>query len=280
MTIPGARRRQVIDFGAAVLAAGDLDAVLEAARAAVTALRADARCSIRLIDEGAGGYRLMGAADAETPELLPVVPFGMGLTHAVAERRAPVLVQQLSTETALMAGECAVERTAGAYYGVPIAVGATLLGVLGVGFSALTVLTSSDQELIQFIARQAAVPIRNTRIQDELRQAHATLAEDLNNALTVIRGRAELLMLRTEDPDLLRGLCLIRDAALDGADTVGRVVVLARTARDTPFGRVEVQSRQSGPGAAHVSEELPRMKQGSSRPRVIALCPRTRRTAD
>ena len=59
----------------------------------------------------------------------------------------------------------------------------------------------------------------------------AGVAHNLNNALTVIQGRAQLLMMRTEDESTRKSLEVITRAVADGSQTLRRILDFAR--RDT-----------------------------------------------
>jgi len=54
------RLRRIAELARSVSSALDLEAVLDHVTAAVSALRPDAACSVRLIDQLVGGYRLAG----------------------------------------------------------------------------------------------------------------------------------------------------------------------------------------------------------------------------
>jgi CheY-like chemotaxis protein len=62
------------------------------------------------------------------------------------------------------------------------------------------------------------------------------VAHDFNNMLAVILGRAELLLARTADPYLQRGLQDIRRASTDGAATVRRIQNFTGTRRSRAPG--------------------------------------------
>ncbi|MBC7909474.1 MAG: PAS domain-containing protein [Pyrinomonadaceae bacterium] len=59
----------------------------------------------------------------------------------------------------------------------------------------------------------------------------AGVAHNLNNALTVIQGRAQLLMMRSEDEATIKSLEVITRAVADGSQTLRRILDFAR--RDT-----------------------------------------------
>jgi CheY-like chemotaxis protein len=66
------------------------------------------------------------------------------------------------------------------------------------------------------------------------------VAHDFNNLLAAILGRAELLQRRTADPLVLQGLKVIQGAALDGAETVRRILGFARAKGEEQAEPVEI----------------------------------------
>ena len=68
----------------------------------------------------------------------------------------------------------------------------------------------------------------------------AGVAHNLNNALTVIQGRAQLLLMRTEDPATAKSLEVITRAVADGAQTLRRILDFARRDTAQDFAPVEL----------------------------------------
>jgi CheY-like chemotaxis protein len=66
------------------------------------------------------------------------------------------------------------------------------------------------------------------------------VAHDFNNLLAAILGRAELLQRRTSDPLVVQGLKIIQGAALDGAETVRRILGFARAKGEEQAEPVEL----------------------------------------
>jgi len=60
----------------------------------------------------------------------------------------------------------------------------------------------------------------------------AGVAHDFNNNLGIILGRTQLLMSRTQDPALVSGLNVIRQAAMDGGEAVRRIQQFSRVRED------------------------------------------------
>jgi signal transduction histidine kinase/ActR/RegA family two-component response regulator len=68
----------------------------------------------------------------------------------------------------------------------------------------------------------------------------AGVAHNLNNALTVIQGRAQLLLMRSEDPATAKSLEVITRAVADGAQTLRRILDFARRDTAQDFAPVEL----------------------------------------
>jgi CheY-like chemotaxis protein len=66
------------------------------------------------------------------------------------------------------------------------------------------------------------------------------VAHDLKKLLASIMGRAELLQRRTSDPLVMQGLKVIQGAALDGAETVRRILGFARAKGEEQAEPVEL----------------------------------------
>src|SRR5207249_11777356 len=68
------------------------------------------------------------------------------------------------------------------------------------------------------------------------------VAHDFNNLLAVVLGRAEMLLLRrVNDPEVTRGLEIIRRAAMDGALTVRQLQEFTRVRRTRAFAAVDLK---------------------------------------
>jgi PAS domain S-box-containing protein len=68
----------------------------------------------------------------------------------------------------------------------------------------------------------------------------AGVAHNLNNSLTVIKGRSQLLELRTTDESSLKSLKIINDAVEDGSKTLRRILEFARRDLVQEFESVEL----------------------------------------
>ncbi len=68
----------------------------------------------------------------------------------------------------------------------------------------------------------------------------AGVAHNLNNSLTVIQGRAQLLMMREQDESVLKSLKIITSAVEDGSKTLRRILEFARR-ESGEFAPVELE---------------------------------------
>jgi GAF domain-containing protein len=163
------RLRQVANLARSVASALDVDTVLRQVVEAVLSLRPGAFCVVRLVDLERGGYRLAakgGAGEDETnvESVAEVIPFGTGITHAVAQSGQPVLLPDALGDPRLVSAMWRLERGLKVYYGVPISAGGELMGVLSVALSETEPPTAEEREIVDLLASHAAVAIGNARL--------------------------------------------------------------------------------------------------------------------
>jgi signal transduction histidine kinase/ActR/RegA family two-component response regulator len=190
-------------------------------------------------------------------------PLGIGLASAVVTRRAPLRTSDYAAACAREGVTPVAESLSLPHWlGAPMIVGDEVLGALTIG-AATRPFTEADERLLTNIASLTALALRSARLYEEraaayreltLAQDHmvrseklralgemaAGVAHDFNNLLAVIVGRAELLLRHAPDPELARGLETIRQAGLDGAQTVRRIQEFTRTRRTRPFRQVDL----------------------------------------
>lgn len=68
----------------------------------------------------------------------------------------------------------------------------------------------------------------------------AGVAHDFNNNLGIILGRTQLLLAKTQDPALVSGLNVIRQAAMDGGEAVRRIQQFSRVREDRAHEPLEL----------------------------------------
>ena len=97
-------------------------------------------------------------------------------------------------------------------------------------------------ELSHYIEEQERIREQFGQIEkmSALGELASGVAHDFNNTLAGILGRAELMLMRDNGPEIRRGLEIIIQAATDGAGTVKRIQDFARQRRDHDFEPVAV----------------------------------------
>ncbi len=183
MTSAGSGLRRVADLARSVSGALELGGVLRHVVAAIEALRPRVFVVLRFTDREAGGFRLAASGGAAVDDARSLVPFGAGLTEVVAQTRKPLLVLDAPADPRAQPWSNAEFPV---YYGVPIEVGETLLGVLNVAFPAGEPPTDEEQEIIDALAGHAAVALRNARLlaESEARRRSAEAIAEVGHALS------------------------------------------------------------------------------------------------
>ena len=149
---------------------------------------------------------------------------------------------------------------------VPLRSGDRVIGVFDVGdLKRRRQFTPRQIAILERLAQHAVVAIENARLYAQTRKAYedlraaqeqlvrveklkalgelsAGVAHDFNNLLAAILGRAQLLRMRSTDPQLRQGLEVIERAALDGAETVRRILGFARAGSEAEYAPVDLMA--------------------------------------
>src|SRR5947209_5111962 len=97
-------------------------------------------------------------------------------------------------------------------------------------------------ELSRYITEQERIREQFAQMEklSALGELASGVAHDFNNTLAGILGRAQLTLMRTQDPEVVRSLRIIVKSAQDGAHTVKRIQDFARQRRDKNFELVAI----------------------------------------
>jgi GAF domain-containing protein len=204
--------------------------------------------------------------DAVEAMARPRLKIGESLSGFVATTGEPLLISDLAKDPRLIPADREAIRRLGlrAALIVPVKIGPRVVGILSIHTRRPEGFEPGDLAMATAFAAQAAIALENSRLYGELREAvtdleasqqqlvqaerlralgemAAGVAHDFNNLLAVVIGRAELLLAHGHaSENVERGLQTIRQAALDGAQTVRRIQEFTRTRRTRPFRRVEL----------------------------------------
>lgn len=238
--------------------------IVESARALLGGMLATLR---RLNADGS----LTLLASAGVPEastmLMPVVPPGAGIAGRAVETGAASRTADVLQETDIglpeeIRGRIRESGTR-AILAVPLRVKRQTIGVLALGDRVGRGFTDAEVALLQAFADQAAIALDNSRLYDELRAAlrrleesqqrvvrserlralgemAAGVAHDFNNVLSIIVGRAEILLSETDNPETQRQIGQVVNVALDAARTVRRIQEFTRMRRARPFQPIDL----------------------------------------
>jgi len=229
-----ARLREIATLARSVAGALDTEAVLHQVVEAVRALRPGAFCVVRLVDHERGGYRLAVTSSGPAERLMPVIPFGHGITHAVAESGQPLLVSDVLGDPRLVSPTWR-EDAHKAYYGVPIAAAGELMGVLSVALADQDEPTAEEREIVDMLASHAAVAIGNARLFAESERRRRT-AEALSEVWRFLSETFDVAALGQRIADVVLRALQVRAAALYRlVPDSGRLEVIGRSGEAERF---------------------------------------------
>jgi signal transduction histidine kinase/ActR/RegA family two-component response regulator len=261
-----ARAEALAEIGRSVTATLDLDRVLDlVVERASVAMGADAVSILRL-DGGTLRYVRGRGLSVGRVTQLDLKP-GQKPGSDAALMRVPVWTADLSADPRFRESASALElinaEDIRAVMAAPIILGEEVWGILKIYFRQAYSFSPEEVRFAEAMAQQAAIAIGNAKLYADLRSAYAKLeaaqdqavqtaklgalgqmaggvAHDFNNLLAAILGRAELLQRRTADPFVIQGLKVIQGAALDGAETVRRILGFARAKGEEHMEPVEL----------------------------------------
>ena len=203
----GGRLRDLVAVSRSISASLDAGDVMQRIAAAAAAMRPGAIAAVNTFDETRERLRAAAVSSPEYEELPLERAATTGLPGLVVEQHQPVLVPQPVSHPRTLARAWWERRPRAAYYGVPIDVGDTFVGVLDYiipdGLP-----DSEEQEAMRLLAAQAGVAIRNAhlyqaeRVQAERVRALAAVNQRISSSLEL----DELLRTISESAAQLTGV--------------------------------------------------------------------------
>ncbi len=127
------------------------------------------------------------------------IDLGKGLVGRAAQDNVVVLVPDVSREPGWLSNPLLTETKA--EIAVPIALGDQVLGVLDVQHNVAGALTDADAELLQLVASQVAVALRNANLYAETQQraARETLINEINQRIRSAKDVDEALQIAVRE---------------------------------------------------------------------------------
>jgi PAS domain S-box-containing protein len=200
-----ARLRDLVAVSRSISASLDAADVMTRIVQAAASMRPGALSAVHVFDESRERLRAAAVSGPEWAELPLERPAGGGLPGLVVERHQPVLIPQPRQHPRTLAPAWWERRPRATYYGVPIDVGDTFVGVLDYVLPE-GLPDAEEQEALRLLAAQAGVAIRNAHLYRDAqrgrdvaevlarlgRELTGTLEEERIAAL-VSRGMVDLL---------------------------------------------------------------------------------------
>lgn len=188
---------------------------------------------------------------------------GEGITGHVFQSGVPEIVGHAESDPRAIQIEGTPEDDSTSLVCVPFSVKDRPVGVITLSRYGVDQFDSEDLEIVTIFAGHCSVAIANAGLYADLRKAfeelHATqgqlvqsaklnalgemasgVAHDFNNLLAAILGRTQLMLTRTEEPEMRRSLEVIEQMAQDGAKTVRRIQEFTRVRQDEVLDDVDL----------------------------------------
>ena len=218
-----ARLRDLAAVSRSITASLDAGDVMTRIAQAAGSMRPGALAAVHVFDEERMRLRAAALSGPEWEDLPLERPAGAGLPGLVVERHEPVLVLDPRHHPRTLTPSWWERRPRAAYYGVPIDVGETFVGVLDYVLPEGAP-DAEEQEALRLLAAQAGVAIRNARlyqgerVQAERVRAMVTVNQRISSALEL----DDLLRTISESASQLGG---VRFGSFWLADDVSRTLM-------------------------------------------------------
>ncbi len=184
------RLRDLVAVSRSITASLDSADVMQRIANAASAMRPGAMSAVHLLDTEARVLRAAALSAGEWEGLPQERPSDAGLPGLVVERHEPVLIPQPASHARTLSREWWQQRPKSSYYGVPIDVGDTFVGVLDYILPE-GLPDPEEQDALRLLAAQAGVAIRNAglyqaeRAQAARIRALAAINQRMSGALDI-----------------------------------------------------------------------------------------------
>ncbi|HEU4367780.1 MAG TPA: GAF domain-containing protein [Methylomirabilota bacterium] len=223
----------------------DTKTTLESIVREAAAIAGTPHVKLLLLDRESSTLRLAAQVGHPIPADV-AVPLGESYSGRVALTGEPVFIADTSDDLASLLAARDRESGIVTYLGLPVRIRDTVLGVLTFHTDAPRRYSADELAYLGSFADQAAIALDNARLYEDTQRALSDLrtmqrklvqgetlralgelaggaAHHLNNLLTIVVGRIQLLRRIVEEERLARPLEIIERAAKDGAEVVRRL---------------------------------------------------------
>jgi len=141
-----------------------------------------------------GGFSLDPEVELIVTEV-PTIPYGEGLTGRIVESRTPDYISDIGDAPQLQNRRLSTVARLRGFAGLPLIADDQIVGVLAMFFHERRSFTAEERELMLLLADQAAIAIRNARLQQALRtrQTHLETLLEVSRQLSKIQPVESLL---------------------------------------------------------------------------------------
>jgi GAF domain-containing protein len=225
-----ARLRELVRINQVLSSSLDRGAVLTEIARAAARLTGAPSVVIYVSDPAKRVLEVGALSDEEAARDFPIraLPFGRGGAGWIAMHRRVLEVSDVVADARFLAHDWWARHGLRSFYGMPVVLDGTLVAVLALAGREPFRFGPDDQDLLDNFCHQAGLAIRNAELFAGERRAEAlravamlanAAAHEINNPLTIVLGRLELLVPHA-DPETRRRL----EAMLAAANRIRTIV--------------------------------------------------------
>ncbi len=223
----------------------DTKTILESIVHEAAAIAGTPHVNLLLVERDTATLRLAAVAGSPVPPDF-ALPLGESYSGQVATTGRPMYVADIQGDARNQLARRDREAGIVTYLGLPVKIRDTVLGVLAFNTTAPRQYSTDELAYLGSFADHAAIALDNGRLYDDAQRALADLramqrklvqgetlralgelaggaAHHLNNLLTIVVGRIQLMRRSVQEERLARPLEIIERAAKDGAEVVRRL---------------------------------------------------------
>jgi len=282
----------------------DTKTILESIVHEAAAIAGTPRVNLLLVERETATLHLAAMAGSPVPPDF-ALPLRESYSGQVATTGRPVFVADVQSDANNVLAQRDREAGIVTYLGLPVKIRDTVLGVLSFNTTAPRRYSAEDLAYLGSFADNAAIALDNGRVYEDAQRALGDLrtmqrklvqgetlraigelaggaAHHLNNLLTIVVGRIQLMRRHVQEERLARQLEIVERAAKDGAEVVRRLQQFAgmrdrRAAHGRPQPHREGRAGNDARALARFGPRPQRRDRRGVSPGAAAPDPRRRR---